>query len=173
MMRPLATFSFFIFFNNFFISFHSPRPSFLSILPSSPSLLPPRLSFLPVSPSSSSLLPPRPSFFLSQHCLNHLKSVKVHFSSILTKALRTDGPTNQPMDKPAYRDADASLKVVQTVQYSSCSICSLVLRSLQERMQSSRAASAELGGGISPRQNTDVAYVFKIGTSCTFFILRS
>ena len=56
-------------------------------------------------PSSSSLLPPRPSFrliplFLVQHCLNHLESVKVHFPSILTKALPTDGRTNQPTDRP-------------------------------------------------------------------------
>ena len=91
MIRPLATFSFLIFLSNFSY-FHTHRPS-----------------FLPVPPSSSSLLPPRPSFFLSQHCLNHSKSVKVHFSSILTKALRTDGPTNRPTNKPtdkaSYKDA--------------------------------------------------------------------
>ena len=79
--------------------------SFFSL---SSSLLPPRLSFLLVSPSSSSLLPPGPSFFLIQHCPNHLASVKVHFSSILTKALPTNGPTNRPTDKTSYRDADAS-----------------------------------------------------------------
>ena len=170
MMRPLATFLFFIFFNNFFISFHSPRPSFLPILPSSPSLLPPRLSFLLVSPSSSSLFFPQPA--LSKSFKIRKSPFFINFDkSIMDR--RTNQPTNQPMDKPAYRDTDASLKVVQTVRYSSCSICSLVLRSLQELMQSSRAASAELRGGISPRQNTDVTYVFKIGTSCTFFILRS
>ena len=46
--------------------------------------------------------------FLVQHCLNHLESAKVHFSSILTKALRTDGRTDGPTDKDSYRDADAS-----------------------------------------------------------------
>ena len=58
-------------------------------------------NFLHVPPFSPSLLPPRPSFllvplFLVQHCLNHLESVKlkVHFSSILTKALPTDGRTD-------------------------------------------------------------------------------
>ena len=73
--------------SDFFILhlFHSPRPS-----------------FLPVPPSSSSLLPPRPSFFLVQHCLNHLESENGHFSSIWTKALPTDqwtnGRTNQRTD---------------------------------------------------------------------------
>ena len=78
-MRPQATFSFFI-----LLTF---------------SLLPPRPSFLPVPPSSSSLLPPRPSSFLVQHCLNHSEYVKVHFSSILTKALPTDGPTDRRTDQ--------------------------------------------------------------------------
>ena len=149
MMRPSATFSFLL---TTFSFFHSPRPSFLPVPPSS-SL------FFPRSALSKSFRIRKSPFFID-------------FDKSITDR-RTNQPTNQPMDKPAYRDADASLTVVQTVQYSSCSICSLVLRSLQERMQSSRAASAELGGGISPRQNTDVAYVFKIGTSCTFFILRS
>jgi len=72
-----ASFSdFFIFhFLATFLFFHSPPPSFLSSLP------------------------PCPSFFLVQHCLNHLESVKVHFSAILTKALRTDQPTDQPTDR--------------------------------------------------------------------------
>ena len=139
--------------------FHSPRPSFLPILPSSPSLLPPRLSFLLISPSSSSLFFPQPA--LSKSFKIRKSPFFINFDKSITDR-RTNQPTNQPMDK-----------VVQTVRYSSCSICSSVLRSLQERMQSSRAASAELRGGISPRQNTDVTYVFKIGTSCTFFILRS
>ena len=81
MMRPLATFSFFIFFNKFFIF----------SLPSS--LLPTRPSFLLIPPSFWSLLPP------CKHCQNHLESVKAHFSSILTKALRTDGPTDRPTDR--------------------------------------------------------------------------
>ena len=67
---------FFIF--RFFSTFH-----FFSL---SSSLLPPRRSFLLAPPSSSSLLPPCSSFFLVQHCLNHLESIKGHFSSILTKA---------------------------------------------------------------------------------------
>ena len=73
----------------------------------SSSLLPPRRSFLLVAPSSSSPLPPCPSFLLVpssfclvQHCLNHLESIKGHFSSILTKALRTDGRTNGRTDGP-------------------------------------------------------------------------
>ena len=45
-MRPLATFSYFIFLTAFSF-FHSPRPSFLPVPPSSPSLLPPRSSFFP------------------------------------------------------------------------------------------------------------------------------
>ena len=51
-----------------------------------------------VPPSSLPLLPPRPYFLLvqqDQHCINHLESVKVHFSSILTKPL----PTNQRTDR--------------------------------------------------------------------------
>ena len=114
-MRPLATFSFFIFLTtfSFFPSPHPsffpvppssssllpPRPSFFLVPPSSSSLLPPRPSFLPVPPSSPSLPPPHPSFFLIQHGLNHLESVKVHFSSILTKALPTNRPTNRPTDR--------------------------------------------------------------------------
>ena len=54
-----------------------------------------RRSFPLVAPSSLSFLPPRPSFFLVQHCLNHLQSVKDHFSSILTKALPTDRRTDR------------------------------------------------------------------------------
>ena len=73
----------------------------LLVLPSSSSLLPPHPSFLLIPPSSSSLLPPRPSFFIIQHCPNHLESVKVHFSSILTKALPTNGPTNGRTDGQA------------------------------------------------------------------------
>ena len=100
MMRPLATFSFFIFLSYFFIfslssSLVPPRSSFLLVPPSYSFLLPPRSSFLLVPPSSSSLLPPHPSFFLIQHCLNHLESVKVYFSSILTKAIQTDQPTDR------------------------------------------------------------------------------
>ena len=92
-MRPQATFSFFIFFYNYFI---------FSL---SSSLLPPPPYFLLVPLSSLSLLPPRPSFlliplfFLIQHCPNHLESVKVDFSSILTKALPTNGRTNGPTDQ--------------------------------------------------------------------------
>ena len=80
----------------------------LLIAPSSSSLLPPprplfllapysSLSLIP--PSSLFLLTPCPSFILVQHCLNHLESVKVDFSSILTKASRTEGRT----DGPTYR----------------------------------------------------------------------
>ena len=90
-MRPQATFSFFILFTTFFI---------FSL---SSSLFYPRRSFLlipPVPLSSSSLLPPRPSFLLVQHLLNHLESVKGHFSSILTKALRTNQRTDQRTDQP-------------------------------------------------------------------------
>ncbi len=85
-MRPLATFLFLIFLT----TFHS----FIPLVP----------------PSSNSLLPTIPSFFLVQHCLIHLESVRlrVHFSSILMKALRADGPTDQRTDKASYRDADAS-----------------------------------------------------------------
>ena len=83
--------NFFIF--SFFLSLFLPVP------PSSPSLLPPRPSFLLVPPSSSSLLSPFPSFFLVQQCLNHLESVKVYSSSILTKALPTDRPTAGRTDR--------------------------------------------------------------------------
>ena len=79
-------------FSDFFI-FHFFDNFFIFSLSSS--FLPPRPSFLLDPPSSSSLLPPHPSFFFVQHGLNHLESVKVHLSSILTKALRTDGPTNR------------------------------------------------------------------------------
>ena len=45
---------------------------------------------------------------------NHLESVKVRFSSILTKALPTNGPTdqqtNRPTDKTSYRDAESALR---------------------------------------------------------------
>jgi hypothetical protein len=94
-------FIFHFFFNFFIVSLSS-------------SLLPPRRSFLLAPASSSSLLPPCSSFFLFQHCLNHLESIKGRFSSILTKALRTDGPTDQPTngrtDKASYRDARTHLK---------------------------------------------------------------
>ena len=113
-MRPSATDSFLISFNNFHFlallippsspSLHTPRPSSLPVPPSSLSLLP-RLSFLLVPASSSSLLPLRPSFFIVQHCLNLLESVKVHFSMTLTKALRTNGLMDQAKDKAYYRDA--------------------------------------------------------------------
>ena len=73
------------------------------IAPSSSSLLHPRPSFLLIPPSSSSPLPPDPSFFLIQHCPDHLKSVKVHSSSILTKALPTNRRTNQPTNHPTNR----------------------------------------------------------------------
>ena len=76
-MRPQATFSFSFFYNLFIFSLSS-------------SLL--------LAPSSSLLLPPRPSFFLVQYYLIHLESIKGHFSSILTKALPTDGPTDGPTD---------------------------------------------------------------------------
>ena len=81
-----ASFSdFFIFhFLATFSFFHSPRPSFLSSL-----------------------------FFLVQHCPNHLESVKVHFSAILTKALRTDQRKVGPTDKASYRDARAHLKIIR------------------------------------------------------------
>ena len=88
--------------------FHSPHRSFLLIPPSSSSsLIPPRPLFLLAPYSSLSLIPPSslflltpcPSFILVQHCLNHLESVKVDFSSILTKASRTEGRT----DGPTYR----------------------------------------------------------------------
>ena len=82
---------------------------------SSSSLLPPRCSFLLALPSSSSLLLPCSSIFLVQHCLNNLESIKDHFPSILTKALRTDGRTDQPTDrrtdKASYRDARTHLKI--------------------------------------------------------------
>ena len=110
-----ASFSnFFCIFKATFSYFHSHCPSFQPVPPSTPpsslSLLPPHPSFLLVPPSSSSLLPPCPSIFLVQRYLNHSESIKVHFSSILSKALPTDRRTNQPMDKASYRDADASQK---------------------------------------------------------------
>ena len=51
-MRPLATFS--------FSFFHSLRPSFLPVPPSSSSLLPPRPSYLFIPSSSSTLFYPHP-----------------------------------------------------------------------------------------------------------------
>ena len=77
-MRPQATFSFFIFLQLF--HFFT-----LLVAPSSSSLLPPRPSFLLVPPSSFVLFLPRPAL---------PQSIKGHFSSILTKAQRTDGPTD-------------------------------------------------------------------------------
>ena len=95
-MHLQATFSFFTTFS----FFHSPHCSFLHD---------PRCSFLLVLPCFSFLLPPRPSFFLVQRCLNHLESVKVHFLSILTKALPTDQRrTNGRADKASNRDARVS-----------------------------------------------------------------
>ena len=92
-MRPQATFSFFIFLQ-LFLFFHSPRRSFLVVSPSSSLLLPPRCSFLLVAPSSPFLFLPRPAVS---------KSVRGHFSSILTKALWTDGPTDRRTDQPTNR----------------------------------------------------------------------
>ncbi len=121
-MRPQATFSFSIFFNNFFI-FHAPYLSFLLVPRSSSSLVPPRPLFLLIPssfsslvlPSSSSLyLPPHPCIFLFPHCLNRLEPVKGYFSSILMKAL----PTNGPKDKASYRDARMHLKITFIVNQS-------------------------------------------------------
>ena len=68
--------------------------------------------------SSPSPLPPQPSLFLILDCLNHLESVKVHFSLILMKALQTDQRTDdRPMDKASYRDADASKNVPSEVRF--------------------------------------------------------
>merc|ERR1712237_238928 len=96
-LKPLFHFSFLYNFFHFFT---------LLVAPSSSSLL--------LAPSSSLLLPPRPSFFLVQYYLNHLESIKGHFSSILTKALPTDGPTDGRTDgrtdKASYRDARTHLK---------------------------------------------------------------
>ena len=77
----------------------------LLIALSSTSILSPRSSFLLVPPSSSFLLPPRPSFFLVQHCLNHLESVKGHFSLNLTKALRTDGWTDPHIEMRGWNES--------------------------------------------------------------------
>ena len=101
-LKPLFHLSFFLqlFHLSHSSSLFPPRRSLLCAHPSSSSILPPRPSFLLVPPSSSSLLPTCSSFFLVQHCLNHLESIKGHFSSIFTKALRTDGPTNGRTDGP-------------------------------------------------------------------------
>ena len=100
-MRPLATFSYFIFLTTFSF-FHSPRPSFLPVPPSSPSLLPPRSSFL--------LVTPHPSFFPFPALSNSFTIRKgpffIDFDESITDQ-RTDGPT----DKASYRDADASKKL--------------------------------------------------------------
>ena len=106
-MRLQATFSFFIFLQLF--HFFT-----LLVAPSSSSLLPPCPSFLLAPPSSLFLLPPSSSFFLVQHCLNHLESIKGHFSSILTKASRTNGRTNGRTDKASYRDARTHLIIMFT-----------------------------------------------------------
>merc|ERR1719370_1542531 len=85
-MRPQATFSFFIFLQLFhFFTLH-------------------------IAPSSSSLLPPRPSFLLVLPSRPLSKSSK---SSIWTKALRTDGPTDRRTDKASYRDARTHLKIAE------------------------------------------------------------
>ena len=53
---------------------------------------------------------------LLQHCLNHLESVKGHFSLNLTKALRTDGRTDQPTngqtEEASYTDARVHLEMI-------------------------------------------------------------
>ena len=99
MMRPLATFSFFIFLTTFFIFFT------LLVPPSSPSLLPPCPSFLLVPPSSSSLLPPHPTLF---------KSLRIRKSPFFIDFDETiiDRPTDGSTDKASYKDADASKKRV-------------------------------------------------------------
>ena len=96
-MRLQATSSFFIYLTTSFSL--------------SSSHLPPRCSFLLVPASSSSLLPPRPSFFLPRPALSQSESIKVHFSSILTKALRTDGRTNG-RTKVSYRVASPQRKTI-------------------------------------------------------------
>ena len=93
-MRPQATFSFFIFFYNFFIfslssSLLPPRRSFLRIPPYSSSLLPPRPSFLLVPPSSLSLFLPRPALSES------FRIRKWPFFIDLDESV-----TNQPTDRP-------------------------------------------------------------------------
>ena len=99
MMRPLATFSFVIFqlLFHFFTLLVPPssRPSFLLVLPSSPSL------------------PPRPSFFPRPALSNSSRSSKSRFFIDFDESI-TDGPTNRPTNRPtdeaSYRDADASKK---------------------------------------------------------------
>ena len=109
MMRPLATFSFLIFFNDFSF-FLSPRPSFLLAPPSSSSLLPPHPSF------------PRPA--LSKSFRIRKSPFFINFDESITDG-RTDQVTNQPTDKASYRDADASNKhgsgcVVNTTSINLC-----------------------------------------------------
>ena len=81
-IRPQATFS-----SSFF--FHPPRGSILLVAPSSSLLLSPHCSFLLIAPSSSLFLPSN-CFFL-----HFISSRKVLTSSNLTKALWTDGPTDE------------------------------------------------------------------------------
>ncbi len=94
-MRPWATFSF----------FQSPLRSFLLVALTSSSLIPPHPSFL--------LVPPHLSFFLVQHCLNHLESTKVHFSSILIKAFLTNGRKGLLW----WEDAHAKLHITVSKNY--------------------------------------------------------
>ncbi len=100
MMRPMATFSFLIFFNDFSF-FLYPRPSFLLAPPSSSSLLPPHPSF------------PRPA--LSESFRFRKSPFFINFDESITDGPTdrrtngpTDRPTDQPTDKASYRDADAS-----------------------------------------------------------------
>ena len=87
-MRPQATFSFFIFYYNFFVFFLSPHRSFLL-----------------VPPSSSSHFFPRPALYNSFRIRKSPLIIDFHESI-------TDGRTNRPTDKASYRDADASKKCI-------------------------------------------------------------
>ena len=89
MMRPSATFSFFIFVSNFFTFSHSSS------------------LYLLVPPSSSSLFFPRPA--LSKSFRIRKSPFFIDFDESITDG-RTNQPTNQPTDKASYRDADASKK---------------------------------------------------------------
>ena len=107
MMRPLATFSFFIFLKTFSF-FHSPRPSFLLVPPSSSSLLPPGPSFFPRPAMSKSFRICKRPFFIdfdesitdgpTDRRTRPLMEMRTHLKR--GRVRQSNGRTNQGTDQP-------------------------------------------------------------------------
>jgi hypothetical protein len=110
-LRPQATFSFFIFFVIFFFV-HFSKLFHTFKVETRPKALP---TDHPINRQAdkASYRDDKLRFNATKHDLNHSETEKIHFSLILTKALRTDQPTdgrtNQRTDGPTNGRTDGLL----------------------------------------------------------------